>query len=169
MRQAVTGSQSIGDTRSAPLQKSTPPLKYEIYCTTLPRDCLCHSKFLHREPCFTQERPRDCDNNTQIVIGEVFVGLPEMQYFRSGRPHGHHPAHDCSGRRCPMTWDEKVSCLCNSMTGGNGRETFCSRVFRRSLDSRRWEMCRVVLDWVFHKRHKDHCWRCYRYHIRRTI
>lgn len=64
-----------------------------------------------------------------------------------------------------MRWDLEISRWLNFLTFGDKNEPLCSRVYRNSLFSRKWEVARKVLDRIMFE--KDHCFRSRVGHLRR--
>lgn len=68
-----------------------------------------------------------------------------------------------------MTWDEICSCRLNSLLGGDGCETFCSRVWICSLSNWKGVVLMWALDHLFAWKEPSHCWNAHLRHLRRNL
>lgn len=68
-----------------------------------------------------------------------------------------------------MPPDELISCRLNSLLGGDGCETFCSRVWVCSLSNWKGRVIMYALDTLFAWRESEHCWQAHLRHLRRSL
>ena len=68
-----------------------------------------------------------------------------------------------------MDWDEILSCRFNSLLGGDGCETFCSRVWVCSLHNWKGRLLMWMLDRAFSWKETEHCWKSHTRCLRRSL